>query len=255
MRLAQRIALLTLAGALAAAGATACGPAAAGPGAAGESAVPAGGEVGVAPAPEQGEPEVPEGPAEPSYPGTAQAYAEAVLAALDSDDWDWFGELTTPELFDQLIELPASVDDDWAFHRCDGAAGSAYCSFLNDDGDALAIRISNALLGQAHAATEAILDATEFPNDGKTYVQEFIAAWKFGNTVRMHLLSSASVVAKLPAAPTTAVTYPEPDCCGGGLLQVKAKWGNSTKIFDVGTTKLGGPNAILDYTVQFGITL
>jgi hypothetical protein len=242
------IALLALAGLLGAA----CSPTttAADPAPEGTGTV-AGGEAGVAPTPEA---ELPEAPAEPDYPDTAEEYAKAVMAALDADEWDRFGDLTTPETFDQLVELPASVDDDWSFHRCDGAAGSSYCSFINDDGDALAIRISHALLGEPHAATDVVLDSTEYPHDGITYVKEFISAWQFGNTVRMHKLSSASVIAKLPAAPTTTVTYPAPTCCGGGLLQVKAVWNGSTKVFDVRNTDLGGPNAIVDYTLELGFT-
>ena len=252
-RRSAAVALVALAGLLAAA----CSPSptSAGPEPSGTSVEPgSGGELGVAATAEPGEPQQPEGPAEPSYPDTAQAYAEAVMAALDADEWDWFGALTTPETFDQLVELPGSIDDDWSLHRCDGAAGSSYCSFLNDDGDALAIRISHALLGEAHAATDVTLDQTEYPNDGITYVKEFIAAWKFGNTVRMHKLSSAAVVGELPGAPTTTVTYPSPDCCDAGILHVKAVWNGSTKVFDVRTTDLGGPNAIVDYTLKLGLT-
>jgi hypothetical protein len=50
------------------------------------------------------------------------------------------------------------------------------------------------------------------------------------------------------------VTYLPLDCCGGGLAQVRVKIGNPTAVFDVGTTLLGEPNAILDYAVEFGIS-
>jgi hypothetical protein len=50
-------------------------------------------------------------------------------------------------------------------------------------------------------------------------------------------------------------TYPGPVCCGGGLLQVKVQWSGITARFDVGTTKLSGPNAIIDYVPgQLSIT-
>lgn len=214
----------------------------------------AGGEAGVvAPEPEP-EPQQPEGQAEPDYPDDAQVYAQAVMAALQADDWDRFGDLTTPETFDQLVELPASVDDDWSFHRCDGAAGSSYCSFINDEGDALAIRISHALLGEPHAATDVVLDSTEYPHDGITYVKEFIGAWQFGNTVRMHKLSSSAVIGKLPATPPATMTYPAPKCCPDGTLLVKVVWNGSTKVFHVRNTDLGGPNAIVDYTLELGFS-
>ena len=70
----------------------------------------------------------------------------------------------------------------------------------------------------------------------------------------MHKLSSAAVVNELPAAPTTTVAYPSPDCCDAGIVHVKAVWSGSTKIFDLRTTDLSEPNAIVDYTLQLGLT-
>jgi hypothetical protein len=189
----------------------------------------------------------------PAYPATAQAYAEAVLEAWPGDDDVWFAALTTPMVYEQLVELPASIDDNWDFHMCDGAAGSSYCSFINDDGDVLVLRISHALLSQPHAAIQVTLDETTYPEDGVLYVKEFVKAWQFGNQVRMLLLSTPEVVVKVGNAPTVTPNYPAPTCCGGGLLQVKAQWAGVFATFDVGTTLLGGPHAIVDYDKELGI--
>jgi hypothetical protein len=116
----------------------------------------------------------------------------------------------------------------------------------NADGDLLTLRISHPLLGQAHAAIEVSLDKTEYPADGIAYVKEFVAAWQFGNTARMLRLSTPGVVAAVKTPPVSP-TYPAPTCCGGGLLQVKVHWNGATARVDVGTTKLGGPNAIVGY--------
>lgn len=192
----------------------------------------------------------------PTYPDTAQAYAQAVVDAWAGDSPSWLQALTSTGVSHEIFDLDASPFDDWGFLRCDGAAGSAYCSFVNaEDGDVLTLRISNGLLGQAHAAEDVILDKTVYPNDGTEYVKEFVQAWTFGNTVRMLLLSSDDVVDEVPDPPKATVSYPEPTCCGGGLLQVKVKWSNSTVRFDVGTTLLGGPHAILDYAPVLGLTL
>jgi hypothetical protein len=195
-------------------------------------------------------------PNSPPYPDTAPEYAQAVMDAWTADNALLVQSLATEDVYYGIFGLNASGYDDWTFLRCDGAAGSSYCSFVNDDdGDVITLRISNQLLGQAHAATDVSLDKTVYPEDGVLYVKEFVDAWKFGNEVRMLLLSKPSVVNEVPAAPTTTVTYPEPTCCGGGLLQVKAVWSGSTKRFDVGTTLLGGPHAIIDYTLELGYTL
>jgi hypothetical protein len=189
-----------------------------------------------------------------TFPGTVEAYAEAVVEAWAGDDPDWLQALTAEAVYYGIFDLDASPYDVWTLLRCDGAAGSSYCSFLNPDGDVLTLRISHALLGQADAATEVNLDKTVYPNDSVLYVQEFVKAWQFGNTARMVKLSSQAVVNKVPGTPPTSVTYLPVTCCGGGLAQVKVKIGNPTARFDVGTTKLGGPNAILDYAVEFGFS-
>jgi hypothetical protein len=249
---------LTIAGlALATALAAACGPeqtAAADPaattGADGAGAVGTGGPTIIA------EPTPTESPTDisPTYPDTAEAYAQEVLEAWAGDQPSWLQALTTEAVYYGIVDLNASPNDEWALLRCDGAAGSSYCSFTNADGDVLTLRISNQLLGQAHAATDVTLEKTVYPNDSVLYVKEFVEAWQFGNTARMLKLSSPAVVNKVPDTPPTSVTYLPLDCCGGGLAQVKVKIGNPTARFDVGTTLLGEPNAILDYAVEFGLT-
>jgi hypothetical protein len=49
-------------------------------------------------------------------------------------------------------------------------------------------------------------------------------------------------------------TYPTPTCCGGDLLRVKVSWSSKFATFDVRTTLLGAPNAILDYDLELGLT-
>jgi hypothetical protein len=185
--------------------------------------------------------------APPTYPATAKAYAEAVLAAWKDKQTATLGDLTTPMVQEQILEIPGPPPQDWTHVRCDGAAGSSYCVFFNSDGDEITLRISNQLLGQAHAATQVTLDVPEYPSDGIEYVKEFVAAWKNSNKPRMLLLSKPSVVNLLGTAPAANPTYPAPVCCGGGLLQVVANFGGNTMTFDVGTTLLGMPHAIIGY--------
>lgn len=190
----------------------------------------------------------------PTYPDDAEAYAEEVMEAWGGGSASWLEALTAEAAYYGIADLNASPYDPWQLLRCDGAAGSSYCSFTNPDGDLITLRISHQLLGDAHAATEVTLEKTVYPNDSVLYVKEFVEAWQFGNTARMVKLSSPAVANKVPDTPPTSVTYLPLDCCGGGLAQVKVKIGNPTARFDVGTTKLGGPNAILDYATELGFT-
>lgn len=250
LRRAVTIACLALGTALAAA----CGPnQAAGPEPTATMEADGEGAFGASttepPAPDPGPTDV-----SPTYPDDAEAYAQEVMEAWGGDSASWLEALTAEEVYYGIADLNASPYDPWELLRCDGAAGSSYCSFTNPDGDLITLRISHQLLGAAHAATEVTLEKTVYPNDSVLYVKEFVEAWQFGNTARMIKLSSPAVVNKVPDTPPTTVTYLPLDCCGGGLAQVRVKIGNPTARFDVGTTKLGGPNAILDYAVQFGIT-
>lgn len=262
---ARRSGLLILAAVAVGLATAACGPAIAGnttPTAGASSPADGGtGTIGVPPQPTVtspgGNPGGNPGPTDiaPIYPQTAEAYSKAVVNAWTQDQASTLATLTADGVKDEIVDLLASVNDQWTYLRCDGTAGSSYCSFTNADGDVFIVRISHSLLGKAHAAIEASLDETEYPMDGVAYVKEFVSAWQFGNTARMLKLSSASVVAKVKSPPASP-TYPAPDCCGGGLLQVKVKWSGITNRFDVGTMKLGGPHAILDYVPgQLTITM
>ena len=246
----QRSGLLVLVALAIGIGSAACGPTTGGDPTTAPSASAAGGGAGAFGAavdPAGGGAPVP-GPTDlsPTYPDTTEAYSKAVVTAWIQDQPSTLGSLTTPTVNTQILDLLPSVNDNWTYLRCDGTAGSSYCSFTNADGDVLTLRITHSLLAKAHAATQMTLDETEFPADGVAYVKEFVAAWQFGNTARMLKLSTPGVVAKVKTPPVSP-TYPQPDCCGGGLLQVKVKWSGITARFDVGTIKLGGPNAIIDY--------
>jgi hypothetical protein len=257
----QRSGLLVLVALAIGIAAAACGPTSAGDTTAAPTASAAGEGVSslgaAAPEPSASAPAPIPGPTDlsPTYPDTAEAYAKAVVAAWVQDQPSTLASLTTPTVNAQILDLLPSVNDNWSYLRCDGTAGSSYCSFTNADGDLLTLRITHSLLAHAHAAIQVTLDVTEYPADGVAYVKEFVGAWQFGNTARMLKLSSPSVVAKVKTPPVSP-TYPAPTCCGGGLLQVKVQWSGITARFDVGTIKLGGPNAIIDYVPgQLPITL
>lgn len=128
-----------------------------------------------------------------SYPGTAQAYAEAVLLAWRIRQFTRLTDLTSPEVLAQL-QTTANIEFDWSFINCQGAAGSSYCQYLNGDGDSATLRLNNQLLGRAHAATEVKLDRTTYSNNAVEYIKAFIEAWRNANTKRMAALASATEV-------------------------------------------------------------
>lgn len=89
-----------------------------------------------------------------AYPAQARAYAEAVIAAWKAKDLARLGDLTSPQVHEQLIEIPGPPNMAWVYQMCDGAAGSQYCHFTNADGHKLILRMVSEKLGQPRAATE-----------------------------------------------------------------------------------------------------
>lgn len=183
----------------------------------------------------------------PTYPATAKAYAEAILAAWKAKSQAALAGLTTAMVEDQIISIPLP-DMTWTFIRCDGAAGSTHCAFYNGDGDVINLRISNSLLGKADAGTGVTYDQTAFPNDSKAYVQKLMEAWRDDNGPRMKRLAKLQVVVVLAegVAPKTW-TIVSVNSGGAGLAFVNVEGPNGAKLkFHVGTTLLGHEKAVLD---------
>jgi hypothetical protein len=124
-----------------------------------------------------------------SYPSDARAYAEAILAAWKNGDATTLAALTVSGVPAKYTGLSPQPNKTWHYSRCEGAAGSSYCVFFNDNGDMITVRLSNQSLGAAHANTDMTFDKTTFPATAKDYVKAFTDAWQQGNTWRMTALS------------------------------------------------------------------
>lgn len=182
-----------------------------------------------------------------SYPATAKAYAEAILAAWKAKQQATLANLTTAQVEDQIISIPLP-NMTWTFIRCDAAAGSSHCAFYNNDGDVVNLRLSNAQLGKADAGTAVTFEQTSLPNEAKAYVQELLEAWRDDNGPRMKRLAKLEVVVVLAEGVALKSWTIKPiACCGGGLAIVEVDGSNGAKLkFHVGTTLLGHEKAVID---------
>lgn len=153
-------------------------------------------------------------PATAEFPKTARAYAESVLAAWKQHQLEWLGDLTTPQVQEQIIEIPGPPNQSWTYHTCNGAAGSTFCEFFNANGDAIVLRVTNSLLGKAHAVAGVTFQPTTYPNNAEDYVKAFIKAWQDGNRPRMLALANQNEVDYF-----THYTPPENySTCGEGAM-------------------------------------
>jgi hypothetical protein len=177
----------------------------------------------------------------------------ATVAAW-SADVARLSELASVVVRDKFLDLPANLKTDWIHYRCDGVAGSNYCTLRNGDGDSVTLRVSSQYLGAAHAAVELPASLTSYPANGEQYVSEFVRAWAAGNTPRMRALGKPDVVVAVndnhqdrPQGVWPLATVPESG--GAGLLLVHVDVGEGSVHFTlhVGTTLLGTPHAIVGY--------
>jgi len=196
----------------------------------------------------------PPGPPPVAYPTTARAYAETTLAAWSTGDLPGLADLTTPEVYEQFVEIPGKLRTDWIHYRCDGVAGSSYCTLRNGDGDQVTLRVVSQRLGGPHAASQLSADLTTYPANGQSYARAFVRAWAARNTPRMRALARPDVVVAVNNTyqdrPSGNWLLGATDKHGGaGLLIVDLDINEGSIHFTlhVGTTLLGTRHAIVGF--------
>lgn len=160
-----------------------------------------------------------------NYPRNAMPYAEAVLTAWRAGQRERLAALTTPEVYEQILEIPGQPDQTWSPDWCEGAAGSSYCLLFNRDGNAIVLRVTNQLLGKAHGVSEVRFPY--FAASEMDYVREFVEAWRMGHRQRMLMLATPEVVDAVAGKP--APQNPDYDK------------------FEVDPSKIGAAHAITGY--------
>jgi hypothetical protein len=182
-------------------------------------------------------------PAAAGYPGDGQSYAQATLTAWVGGQATRVAELTTADAAGQLTGI-GHPESHWNFYHCDGAAGSAYCMFDNNDGDRLRLRVVTRFLGQAHAVAEVVISRTPYPSDPDSYLTAFLQAWRDGNTLRMTALGSADVTAYFShlTAPSSW-TFASDGTAGHTHIHITGPTGFSQYVVVVNVS-LGHPHAI-----------
>lgn len=208
-----------------------------------------------------GDPDPPPGPSAPAsttprtdqvgaqdddFPTTPQEYAERAVAAWAAPDLIRLADLATPDVHEQLVQLPGPPDLTWAFIRCQDGAGIATteCAFHNLEGDRLVLTVDRRLLGGARAATAVDFQVTAYPDDPQEYLAEFVAAWQDGNLARMDRLAAPAVVAafqQLPPAAEPEYRVGEP---AGELVPVVVTIPEGELATELSTALLGQPQAI-----------
>lgn len=193
-------------------------------------------------------------PAAAAYPHGAKAYAQALLKAWNRKDQARLAQLATAAAVQQIkdsVQTGGLPNPNWQYVSCEGATGSTYCTFRNDNGDQTVIRLENSQLGHPTAVTEAPLDRTVFAADAVTYVANFIGAWQHGNTARMKAYATNAVIRALPGTPPSAYSPCSTAAAGSTYVRIQGLSDSSgyNQTFRVLDTTLGHPHAILEVSL------
>jgi hypothetical protein len=164
------------------------------------------------------------GTAAATFPADAPTYANEAVTAWRQGDHGRLAQLNDPadSVFSTLDA--GNYNKQFALYRCDGAAGSSFCSFYNAVGDTLTLRVQNQRLGQAHAIVDGQWKPITFPTDFRAYAEEAIAAWAGHNPAAVSLLtgkSGDSAFAIVPAAlRDTAWTFDHEEGAAGHRIEL-----------------------------------
>ena len=133
------------------------------------------------------------------YPGSAEAYTQAAVTAWTSGDTARVDQLRDPSVTVFATLSSGDYDKHFSLKDCQGAAGSSFCTFFNNVGDELVLRVRNELVGGPHAITEGQFHPITFPTDMQAYAQECLDAWLAGNVNRITFLTTADAKTHLSA--------------------------------------------------------
>lgn len=182
-------------------------------------------------------------PKPPTYPKTAQGYTQAALDAYVKGNDTRLGLLSNIGAkinFDNIHP----TNSHWHYHTCEGAAGSSYCTFDNDNGDRVQMQVDNATLGKPHAIVDVVLDATEYGASADGVVNTFMQAWHDGNVYRMKILSSAAVTSYFTHY-TPQESWTLADDSGAGHTHVRITNSDGfDQTVDVTNSKIGSAHSI-----------
>lgn len=185
-------------------------------------------------------------PVTPSYPSD---YAGAVLAAWSSHDWTRLALLTSDH--PAIRNIAGHPDHHWTEIDCQGAMGSEYCSYYNNGGDEIIIRLTNAEIAAHHwhAASLNLWDAMSYPTDANAYTDKFLKGWIAGNKARMKLLSTSSVTSHFlsMSPPDPGYTLTPDGAAGHTYMHITGSGGFDATIALVNeTVSAGNAHAIGD---------
>lgn len=167
-----------------------------------ETTAPPASETTAAP-PSSGETTAPPGDGE--LPTDTEAWAVELVRAWGAGDRDRSAQLATAEVVDALFGHADPGGDDWALDRCEGAAGSTYCTFAQASTGATLVTHQANMPDEGTGQLPPV-DSAELSGGGDGEVDEetlgaqsdpFVRAWGAGDREEAATYAHPDVVAAL----------------------------------------------------------
>jgi len=178
------------------------------------------------------------------YPPGAIEYGIQTCAAWVAGDTERVRELTTPDAAARLAAAREYADPSWQYTTGEGGMGSQYCSFHDNRGYGVVMRIRADLLGGKHAVIDLQFDPMEYPNAATAYVDQFVRSWVGGDQARMGELAVSDVVSYcLRYTPPKTWTLTSDHTLGHTVVRV-ADGSGFDETMQVTNQLLGQPHAV-----------
>jgi hypothetical protein len=159
------------------------------------------------------------------------APAGSLFDAWKANDMAAANAVATPGAVTQMFGQPYSAADGWTFVRCDGAAGSTYCTWVDKVENRIQMRIDN----MSNKVTEVQRIPVESAVAGRVFF-----AWRKGDSGAAGPYATPEAVWALFSKSYSAADHWLPSGCDGAAGHLYCTWTN-----DGGETVVLGVNNVV----------
>jgi len=163
--------------------------------------------------------------------------AGSLFDAWKANDLAAANAVATPGAVAQLFGQPYSAGSGWMFVKCDGAAGSTYCTWVDKVENRLQLRINN--------MTNKVSEVQRIPV-GSTVAGRVFHAWRMGTPDAATPDATAEAKAALFAKAYSSADHWLPSGCDGAAGHLYCTWTNDA----AETIVLGVNNVVVPMKVD-----
>ena len=141
--------------------------------------------------------------------------AGGLFDSWKGNDADGAHAFASDTAVDQIFAKPYSAKSEWFFNRCDGAAGSTYCTWINNIETRLQMRVAN---------SQNKVNDVEYIALSSGVSGRFFHAWRVGSHAQAANYGTATAVTQLFSTTYHAADHWTPDGCEGAAGSIYCTW-------------------------------